>query len=561
MEISKSTQEILTQAQMFRMETSSGEELCREHIYFALLLMAGYLDEPMNIPEFRREAERLRVFLSKSVNSVGAAREYLRESARSGGNGFTAADRTLGRAIEIAGRKAVSPMDLARAILEEPGAVVTAANAAVNVGTAEEDERYAADLKKKQEAAEKRKAAAQKRREEEIREQNEQVRQKIEEEQQAREREEQRLREEKLRKKLQDEEKRKKEEAERQHRLELARQIEQEEIDHIKKVGMFAAFQEYDRRNKPKQEKPKWTFIGPFEFKGSTFWGYLQYFLWGLLISCGGLFALEHFTHYVTNPPTRGWAFGISAFIVVSVYYHLRGITYLMETKWPAWALFTRQLFDLVLIAGLMSAYVFAFAVSDRFPGWIKYFTGGFRTFKVNPLLFVPRWLKYVGGVLGVLVFSVGSILYNGLHYKVAERNRSIKYGNNEGPVGKVIFQTISANLAFPLALLAAIWAYDKPFKPWHIKVFWIYGFLTVWNLFFIVIMCWNLAVRKSWYRGGMEGFCKFLFAAYIFLFIPLFVLFLHWLFGWFPMKLWVKIVLGVYTFIALIVSIVGSRD
>ena len=592
MEISKSTQEVLAQAQEFRIETSSGEELCQEHVYYALLLWAGYLDGPWDDPEFRKEAERLRMFLSKNLNSVGAAREYLKETAQKDHSGFTAADKMLGRAIEIAGRKAVSPMDLARAIFEGPGDVIMAANAAVNLSLAPEDAKYAADLQKKQEAAEKRREAARlrreeekkrkededrlrreeddirreeeaekKRREEEIRQQNEKVRQKIEEEQQERERKEQQAREEKLRARLQEEEKKRKEAEEQKRRLALARQIEQEEIDHIKKVGVFSAFREYDRRNKPKQEKPKWTYIGPFEFKGAPFWGYLQYFLWGLLISCGALLALEHFTHYVSAPPTRFWGFAIDVFIVLSVYYHLRGITYLMETKWPAWALFTRQLFDLVLIAGLMSAYVFEFAAPARFPRWLKYFSGEFLTFKASPLRFVPRWLKYVGGVFGVLVFSVGTILYNGLHYGPAERKKSIRYGNNVGPVGKVIFQAISGYLAFPLAILVGIWAYNKPFKLWHIKVFWLYGFVTVWGLFFIIITCKNMAAQSGWYRGKMGAFWKFLFSVYIFFFFPLLVLYLHWLFGWLPVKTWVWIVLGIYSFIVLVGSFIGSRE
>ena len=54
MEISKSVQEVLTQAQMLKLNTNSNA-LCVEHILYGLVLMARYLDEPMNKTEYLTE--------------------------------------------------------------------------------------------------------------------------------------------------------------------------------------------------------------------------------------------------------------------------------------------------------------------------------------------------------------------------------------------------------------------------------------------------------------------------------------------------------------------------
>ena len=39
------------------------DKLCQEHIFYGLLLMACYLDPPMNGEEYREEAKKLRAFL------------------------------------------------------------------------------------------------------------------------------------------------------------------------------------------------------------------------------------------------------------------------------------------------------------------------------------------------------------------------------------------------------------------------------------------------------------------------------------------------------------------
>ena len=87
-----------------------------------------------------------------------------------------------------------------------------------------------------------------------------------------------------------------------------------------------------------------------------------------------------------------------------------------------------------------------------------------------------------------------------------------------------------------------------------------ILGFLCAWAIPNTVFSCLHIRYAASWCRDGHEGLFTFLRAIYIFLFIPLLVLFLHWLFGWSPVQLWVWIVLGAYTLLALIGSFSYAR-
>ena len=519
MEVSKGTQEVLTLANVMKINTDS-DTLYVEFILYGLISMANGIDDPSYGTGYRTEAKKMRKLLEQEIHDLPGAEKTLQEKANADTSSFHDNPAVLGRAFEIAGDNPVTAVELAKAVLEDSKSTITWLNQGSGMDFDNLNHISGSDFNIKIDPEQERK-------------------QREEQERKQREEEERKRREEQERKQREEEERKQKEEAELKAKLEA--------------LGLLAALEEFDKQNKKQEEnkpKAKWTFIGPFEFRGSTFWGFLQYFLLGILVSGGALFALEHFTHYVTQPPTPWWAFGINVFIAISVYYHLRGLTYLMERKWPAWALFTRQLFDLLLIFMVMLAYVFEFCVPGYFPGWRAYIAGGFRTFKPSPLPYFPRWLKYVGGVPAVLVFSVGTVLYKGLYYPPDVRKRFIRFGKEEGTVGKLIFQTISKSLVLPLAFFVIFWAYDKPLKDWQIKAFWIYGFVSAWILLLNILSIWDNYTHYSWYRGKMRKFTKFLFTSGIFLFIPVLVIFLHWLFGWLPMKLWVKIVLGIYTFI-----------
>ena len=53
----------------------------------------------------------------------------------------------------------------------------------------------------------------------------------------------------------------------------------------------------------------------------------------------------------------------------------------------------------------------------------------------------------------------------------------------------------------------------------------------------------------------------RFLYMAHLLMAFPEMIVFLHWLFGWFPMKLWVMIALGVYSLLMLIISLVAAKN
>ena len=107
MELSKTTKEVIMQAQTLQMEAEGGT-LCQEHLFYGLLLMASYLDEPMNDSEYRAEAKALRKYLSGKMRSISAARDQVRRDALDGGDDFVDARPSLGRAVEIAGEQKTS---------------------------------------------------------------------------------------------------------------------------------------------------------------------------------------------------------------------------------------------------------------------------------------------------------------------------------------------------------------------------------------------------------------------------------------------------------------------
>ena len=143
MEISKSVQEVLTQAQMLKLNTNSNA-LCVEHILYGLVLMARYLDEPMNKKEYLTEAKKLRKALEKKINSIAIAEQELKAKAYRDPSSFHNDPSVLGRAVEIAGTKAVTTLDLAKAGLEKSDSTISWLNSfEINSDAEEDDARYA----------------------------------------------------------------------------------------------------------------------------------------------------------------------------------------------------------------------------------------------------------------------------------------------------------------------------------------------------------------------------------------------------------------------------------
>ena len=121
MDMKKSTVQVVVQAEALRKEAGS-DKMYVEYIFYGLLKVASYLEDPSQGKEYRGEAEELRLYLEEKMRSVSSVRMKLREEALNGSKGFddTPAAVLVGRAAEIAGGNQFSPIDLAKAILEKP---------------------------------------------------------------------------------------------------------------------------------------------------------------------------------------------------------------------------------------------------------------------------------------------------------------------------------------------------------------------------------------------------------------------------------------------------------
>lgn len=146
MELSKSAREIVVQAQMLMLST--GETgLCVEHLFYGVLLLADYLDPPMDKPEFREDGKKVRAWLEEGgMQSVAAARKQLKTDAEDGGSNFEDASAVLGRAAEIADGGEISAMDLARAVMETSTPTILALRGLRNPALAAADARYGGKL-------------------------------------------------------------------------------------------------------------------------------------------------------------------------------------------------------------------------------------------------------------------------------------------------------------------------------------------------------------------------------------------------------------------------------
>lgn|GEM_PF-1994651 len=539
MELSKSAQEVITQAQMLRLEGDS-DKLCQEHIFYGLLLMACYLDPPMNGEEYREEAKKLRAFLLTKMKCIGAPKTKLRLSALNNDKQlFTDGSASVGRAAEIAGSRPITPMDLARAILESPSPVIQAMCSVDLKGT---DRKY-------EEADAPAKPAQQKPASQPVRVAPVSVTRPAEKPKPA----------------PQPPKPAPQPAKPTPPPAKPAPQSSGSSGGDNEYERIAQAIRQLDKLNTPakpgKKAKPvgrkKKTRLGLITWRGGRFAAAVQLLLLSLLIPLGILFVLEHFTGCVTAPQTPWIAFAVRAGLLLCAFNLIRGITLVVGFGSKALAHFLRILFDLVFIALLAWTVVITFYAQSpdlTLRGWIP---------DSLPALFLhpdyPQWLKYVSGALGVLVLIVGSVLFEALNYSASEKRLKISFGLSSGRPAKVVFQGVTRQLILPLAMLVGIWAYPVPFPDWQIKVFWITGFLFAWNIINIIFTGLALGAEKG-SPGWGEGLFKFLRSFYTFLFVPMLVLFLHWLFGWSPIKLWVLIVLGVYTLLMLIGSVIYAK-
>ena len=554
MELSPSAQEVIMQAQMLKLETEA-EFLGLEHIYYGLLLMACYKEEPLNDPAIRPEARKLRSYLEKYVRSIASAKKQLLADAREDSSGFADAREALGRAAEMAGENAITPLDLAKAILEAHSPTVMALNGLIIPGELSGDDLYhpkkaqerdqAAKVNQKVNAGEisgvgtvpavPQKPAPQTPAQKPVQKapvQKPPIQKPI---QQA-----------PAQKPIQ-------KPAPQAPAQKPAAKRDDDGMNYSQIVQAIQALDQLNgrqgngknkqqNRNAGRNRRKRKTRFGWITWRGGAAAAGIQYFLCALLIPAGILYALEHFTGWVKNPPTVWAGFGIQLFFLLWAMMLVRGLLIILGQATRSLTLFLRSLTDLAAIAGVMHLTGhFFYGTSILDPGF-------------------PQWIKIVGGVLAVLILSASATLYERLAYSPEKARKTIEYAGRKGRPGKVLFQGVTMQMLLPLSVAVGVWAYRGTMEDWHIKVLWIGGLLIAWEFPGTLLGCIACVTNAGWYRGGGGSFFRFLQIFWSFLFVTALVFLLHWLFGWFPMQLWVMITLGVYTAASLIISIVFAR-
>lgn len=287
------------------------------------------------------------------------------------------------------------------------------------------------------------------------------------------------------------------------------------------------------KRNRNIRRKTK---LGFFTYRGGTVAAAVQYFLFGFLIPFAVLAGLEMATGAVSEPATPLAAFLIDTFIILWGFYLFRGAALLLGLISNAFGLFLQILSDLALIAALTLSVQDAWNMPE-----------------------VPTWLRIVSCVSTLIILLIGVKLYEFLKSEGDITKTRINLGNVTGTPGKIFFKTLTKEMIYPLLIFAVIWISRREQPLWAQRCYWIAGFLWIWNVFHIMNSCLVLRNQESRRRHKGRRLAKFMLNAHVLLIIPELVLFLHWLFGWFPMKIWVIVLLSVYTTFALLSSLLVS--
>ena len=611
MDMRKSTIAAVAEAEKLRKEAGA-DKMYLEYVFYGLLKIASYRDNPAGA-EYRQDAEDLRLFLEMRMRSISSARDKLREEALNGSNGFDATAVPVGRAVEIAGSNQFTPENLAQAILETPSEAIKAACKVKTKAGAAEDAKYdpadsdatvpadpdatvpadpdgtvvdAGRLSSVDEDEERRKAEeAERKRQEEERRRREKAererrerREREERERREREEEEERKRREEERKRKEEEERKRQEEERKKNEGNVLTRSQIEEMlrnlpaggGNNKKPGHFS---------KPPKRKRR-TKIGLITYRGGKGAAVIQNLLLTLILPFIIVAAVELLTgRGLVSKALAGegtpWAiFGIRMGLVLWAYWVYRALCNAVGLWSKSFCLYLRTAGDLALIAWTVVTASIAFKW-ESYPGQLTDFPG---------ILGYPGWVRYVSGILGILILCVSSALYNLLKYTDEEKRRSIKFVITEGPVPKVLFQKLTQLAIFPCAMLLGMWIQTLqpqapdgpqvgcmlaglfgnpifPMQDWQVKAIWICQFIFAWNVPNYILTCLNMGAQSSWYYRGGEGLIKFVQTLYTMMFIPLLVIFLHWLFQWNPMQTWVIIVLSVYTAFSLVVSYATAKQ
>lgn len=492
MELTKAAEACISQAHMQRMSAGIHENLCVEHVFFGLLAMARYMDPPYDKPEYVEEGKAVRDVLAPKVRSIESASWQLRKDAKDPNAGFVDAAAVIGRAAEMAENAGgdLTAAILAKAVLESPTPTILAACGAFDPECAREDAKYRAakpDNAQPAPAPEPQKQPARKPRED-----NGPTASQF------------------------------------GALLALLAALEDEQHNTLKQGA--------NRRKGPQVKRR--TKLGLFTYRGGTAAAFAQYFLFGILVPFAALFALEYFTGAVTAAATPFVGFLVNAFIVLWLFYLVKGVNKLLGLIGKAFGHFLDLVSDCLLLLGLSEAAMLAYALPET-----------------------PVWMRAVVCAGSLLILLIGAALYEHLTDQGDVTKTKIMFQNVEGTPGMIFFRFLTKELIFPLAVFSVFWIFRIHTPLWMEKVFYLYAFLWVWNVIMILWNCLALRYKSSRRRHRGQVLVRFLGAQHIFLLLPGLALYLHWLFQWFPMRTWVIVLYGVYGLFWLVISIANLRQ
>lgn len=284
-------------------------------------------------------------------------------------------------------------------------------------------------------------------------------------------------------------------------------------------------------------KKKKKTKLGLITYRGGTFWAAVQYFALGVFVPLLVLFALENFTGCVLAPQTPFVGFLVDAFIMVSFYSLLNGVALLLGQLGNAFGNFLQMLCQMALAYGL------AWSVTDA---W------GMPDF--------PVWLRVVLCTVIYTLLLVHNALYNMLADEGDKLKTKIMFREAEGSAGKIFFESLGKKLDIPFLIFAVVWIRRAILPPWMNKALWIAGFFLVFSIVSTMWVCLSLKKDYSHNKTG-RLFVKFCGGFHIFMVVPYLLMFLHWLFAWSPVKVFVWVIVGLWTLCSLILSLVLTTN
>lgn len=278
------------------------------------------------------------------------------------------------------------------------------------------------------------------------------------------------------------------------------------------------------------------TKMGLFTYRGGKAAAIIQYFLFGIFVPAlpiAVLAVLHMTTGFLQQPLSPQISFSAMVYVSLWVFYLGRGMSLVFGMASSAFGNFLDIMLDLGLTAALFKAVTLALGLQE-----------------------VPVWLRIVGCLAALLILLVGSELYRYLKDNEDETKTRIRLSGEEGTPDKIFFHTLTKLLKWPLIGFSFWWILELDLPLWSIKALWIAAFVMVYYIVWIGFVCHGLRYENSRRHRKGARLAKFLLHFHTWMFIPELVLMLHWTFGWFPMKLWVIIVLSIYTLFFLISSI-----